>query len=89
MIDRPIRLINLSWLKFEWTLDTIGNPKNQDKLFANMIRVWALIGWIVVVTNDFGFIMELTLWTFSLIFIGIIEVRFFRDNCKSIKIKVW
>lgn len=87
-IFRPIKIINLKWLKFEWMFDTWGSKKNEDKLLTNVIRIWAISGLCLISVADFG-LLEIFVFIFSIIFIGITDVRYFRNRCKKLEIKVW
>lgn len=85
---KPVNIVNLKWFKFVYEIDTFGSNKNYDKLLTNCLRIFSILGLFVCFKYGFS-IFELFIFILSIIFIGVTDIIFFRNNCKELIIKVW
>lgn len=75
-------------LEFEYKLDTWGSDKNHDKLLTNVVRLTALASLAFLSSNQ-PTLLRYTFFVYGIIFVGITNIRFYRNKMKKIEINLW
>ena len=86
---KPVDIFKTKRFWLTYSLDTWWTPRGYDKLLTNFVRILSMLGLIIIIKEDLTRWVEYPLFVIVIWFIGVTEIKFFRNKQMKLEIRVW